>query len=821
MLLSKRIIFILLFLCLALLFIAGCTDESPTPAPIIVTTEQVETLTSFPTPTLVPALEALDATEAALPPTATPAATITPPPTDTPTATPAAEERLDVAATAMFEGNVEVVEQELEAVVKDKGAEVSAETITQLGISQLNNGDLEAANDTFLSLSPDERADTNAYFFLGETFVANGDCENAELSYNAFLNDNVDLTAYIVPRIIVCYGNQGASLDSQIAQYAAIEDAPAHFLVQFQNRLRLAQLYAENGQYAEAAAVYDKLRDNARTERTRGEMAYYAANAKIADGNTEAGYAAYLQLVDSYPTLYTTYQGLITLVNEEIAVDPFQRGLVDYYAGAWLPCATVFEVYIRENSADFNRDALLYLAWCHEELGNYESALANLQAYADLSVSTTSRGLLEKGHLQRRAGLWFDAITTFDELVTTLPNAPESADAAWWAARLTDWQGDEKNAIERYRTYAESYFSHENAAEALFRAGWLANETGDEALAIEIWQQGAEGYLLTEHGQASLAWLLPLTVTDETTHTLGTDLPVWASYYNLRVHHFLSGTLPFHPPVAVDVTNERVTDRESAETFLRTTLGLSTSGNLDQLPDFITDDPHFVRGEKLWALQLREEAKREFELIRGAYSDDALISYQLALYFRDIGLYRSSIIAAVTVLNLTNTTPFSAPPFIASLAYPTYYSDLIFTLADQYEYDPLLQFALVRQESLYESFATSTAVAQGLAQVIPSTGVYIADKLGRTDFVNEDLYKPYVGLEFGGFYIAEQLQLFGGTTHAALAAYNGGPGNALNWYASAGDDIDRYVETVTFAETRLYIERIYVGYAIYTHLYGE
>jgi soluble lytic murein transglycosylase len=202
-------------------------------------------------------------------------------------------------------------------------------------------------------------------------------------------------------------------------------------------------------------------------------------------------------------------------------------------------------------------------------------------------------------------------------------------------------------------------------------------------------------------------------------------------------------------------------------------------------------------------------------------ADDALLSYQLALYFRDIGLYRSSILAAVTVLNLSGQTVFEAPRFMGQLAYPTYYADLILPLAERYDFDPRLQFSLVRQESLFESFARSGAAAQGLSQVIPDTGAYIANLLNWPNFVNEDLYKPYVGLNFGAFYLSQQLNTFDDHVHAALAAYNGGPGNAARWYDQAEGDLDLFVETVNFPETRLYIERIFVGFVIYDYLYAE
>jgi soluble lytic murein transglycosylase len=171
-------------------------------------------------------------------------------------------------------------------------------------------------------------------------------------------------------------------------------------------------------------------------------------------------------------------------------------------------------------------------------------------------------------------------------------------------------------------------------------------------------------------------------------------------------------------------------------------------------------------------------------------------------------------------MNRARVNAFSSPRFLARLAYPIYFADLITAEAERYGYDPLLQFALIRQESLYESFATSTAVAQGLSQVIPDTGAYIAGQLAWPDFQNEDLYRPYVGIAFGAYYLAQQLEVFDGYIPAALSAYNAGPGNAARWYAQVPDDLDRYHEAVNFAETRLYIERIYTGQSIYRYLYG-
>ncbi|HKJ28532.1 MAG TPA: hypothetical protein VJ965_12890, partial [Anaerolineales bacterium] len=62
---------------------------------------------------------------------------------------------------------------------------------------------------------------------------------------------------------------------------------------------------------------------------------------------------------------------------------------------------------------------------------------------------------------------------------------------------------------------------------------------------------------------------------------------------------------------------------------------------------------------------------------------------------------------------------------------------------------------------------------------------------------------------------------FNGEIAAALAAYNGGPGNAAKWLTQANGDMDLFVEVIRFSETRNYIRYIYELYTIYENLYGQ
>jgi soluble lytic murein transglycosylase len=108
----------------------------------------------------------------------------------------------------------------------------------------------------------------------------------------------------------------------------------------------------------------------------------------------------------------------------------------------------------------------------------------------------------------------------------------------------------------------------------------------------------------------------------------------------------------------------------------------------------------------------------------------------------------------------------------------------------------------------------------GLTQVVPPTAAEIAADLGIADFKDGDLLQPEVSLRFGAHYLGEQIEGFGGNLHAALAAYNGGPGNAGRWAEASGGDLDLLLEAIDFPETRVYVEVVLENYALYRYTYG-
>ncbi len=792
---------------LGLVWLAGCQTAGPE-----ATRTQPATLSRLPTPTLATA--PTPAPTALPPPSPTPEP---PTPTPLPTATLPPSQQWDLAQTAFDEGDYATVIAQLEAYSANAQAATPIAVRRLLARAYSLNAQWPQAIEHWLrllTLAPEE-ADT--LFFLAEAYRAQANCERALPNYRDFLQARPTLAAYIQPRIAECRLALGEREEARLA-YAAADQAEAHYLTIYANRVALADLYMADGDYLEAAELYAKIRDAAQTPFTRGEMTYQAGNALILAGNTQEGYAEYRRAVQDYPDLNTSYLALLSLVAAQVAVDDYQRGLVDYYAQAYAPAVEAFERYLAANPTSFRSDARLYLGRSYAGMGQVDQALAQFEQYAEIDAGAAPVGWLAMAELLARQGRAAEAIERYSRIVAEYPGHARAAEAALARARLAATEGDTAQAVTFYQLAAEQFPSAESAPEALFIAGRLAWNRQDRDRAIQLWQRAAENYPQAPYGQAALLWWNRAQPETQAARPLP---PLRSSYYNLRLHHQQAGVTPFPPPQAINLGNSRVQDQAGAEAWLRQRLNVAAGTEVGVLSAEIAADPRLVRGAQLWHLGLQTEAGRELDAFRAAYRQNPLVSYQLALVFRDLGLYRLSIVAAATLLGLTNTDPLDAPPFLGSLVYPVYYADLILPLAAEYNYDPLLQFALVRQESLFESFATSSAVAQGLAQVIPSTGEYIAGRLGHSDFDNSDLYRPIVGLRFGAYYLFEQLQTFDGYAPAALAAYNAGPGNAARWYRAAGDDLDEFIEAITFNETRLYVERIYVGHSIYRALYGN
>ena len=746
----------------------------------------------------------------------TPAITSTPVASLTPTATLPPNEQLEEGARALQIEHLDRAQALYQTLIPSEEPTIRQAALLGLGRAYYLDGlYAEAAEVWNQYLAETTNPDPAVYYWLAEQSETGTEAINY---YEMYLDANPDMGGYIWPKIAQFQPENSIELLQKGLE------SDAYYLTPINTRRALAAQLLEVGDYGGAVSQYQAIRSAAFTEFTKGEMTYLIGQTLRQAGNDSEAFNAYQMGVRDFPRAYESYLGLVELVEAEQPVDLFQRGLVNYYAKVYDPAISAFEGYM-ESTPEYRQDTHLYLAWSLEGANRPGEGLAQLDLY--LAQAPDDPEFIGR-HIEEKAGILTRSVSTEQALETLVqfanenPEHPKAAWAAWRASVLADrFLVDAGRARTLYANFVEKYPNAEEASQAWFRLGMLAQEQNDINGAVAAWRSAADYADL--YGRAALVWLIRAggqsgaeTVASQSLTAQG------AEYYSLRAADLLnSRTMTPFSSSSIDLTYDETAAQREVENWIRSHFGLSAEAVVtsDLLPDLATD-PGIIRGQKLWLLGEKELAKLELEAVRKAYADNAQLSYQLALFFRDLGLYRSSILAAQAVLNRAGVSVFDAPPLIGRLAYPTYFADLVLPFADQYGYDPLLHFALIRQESLFEGFATSSAYAQGLSQIIPDTGVYVAGKLGWEGYQNSDLYQPYINLTFGSFYFDQQLALFDENFTPALAAYNGGPGNAIKWYEKAGDDHDLYLETVNFSETRQYIRQIYTHYTVYRYLYG-
>lgn len=143
-----------------------------------------------------------------------------------------------------------------------------------------------------------------------------------------------------------------------------------------------------------------------------------------------------------------------------------------------------------------------------------------------------------------------------------------------------------------------------------------------------------------------------------------------------------------------------------------------------------------------------------------------------------------------------------------ALLYPRPYADELRGAAKRAKLPAEWVWGVLRQESLYDPRARSSANALGLLQLLPATARAVARRNDLDTPSEQDLFDPATNLLLGTTYLREQFDSFGGRFVLVLGAYNAGPNAVKRWLPAAPLDTDVWIENVPYNETRNYIQRI-------------
>ncbi|HPI59207.1 transglycosylase SLT domain-containing protein [Zoogloea sp.] len=220
----------------------------------------------------------------------------------------------------------------------------------------------------------------------------------------------------------------------------------------------------------------------------------------------------------------------------------------------------------------------------------------------------------------------------------------------------------------------------------------------------------------------------------------------------------------------------------------------------------VRQTPGVQRAMALFRLDMRTEGTREWNWTLRNRDDRFLLA--AAQFAQQLGIYDRAINAADRTRNEHDY----------SLRYLAPYRERIEPNARSRDLDPAWVYGLMRQESRFVTSARSGVGAQGLMQIMPTTGQWIAGKLGMKGYNVGWLRDPDTNVMFGTTYMRMVLEGLDNHPVLASAAYNAGPGRAKRWKDVKPLEGAIYAETIPFGETRDYVKKVMANAVVYSTL---
>jgi soluble lytic murein transglycosylase len=222
-------------------------------------------------------------------------------------------------------------------------------------------------------------------------------------------------------------------------------------------------------------------------------------------------------------------------------------------------------------------------------------------------------------------------------------------------------------------------------------------------------------------------------------------------------------------------------------------------------------NPGFKRALKFFSLRLRFEGTREWNWALNNMSERQLLA--AAEYAR-----QNQILD-----RMLSTSERTRTEFDYTQRFPAPHDDILHPTAQGLGLDQAWVYGLIRQESRFISDAQSGVGASGLMQVMPSTGKWVAEKIGLADYGHGMLNDIRTNIILGTNYLNMVLANAEGSQVLATAGYNAGPARVRSWRGllSAPMEGAIFIETIPFDETRTYVRNVMSNATNYAALFEK
>ena len=469
------------------------------------------------------------------------------------------------------------------------------------------------------------------------------------------------------------------------------------------------------------------------------------------------------------------YHGLLNDVGSENRV-AIQLAMAEAlrHAGREKEAKKVLES-LPATTPEMNAQRLFNLGEIARNANDDEGFLRILDQLRQTAPTSTwlEQALLSAGNIYLLRHDYDRAIDSFRELQQRFPNGGRASYAQWKASWLSLRQGRREDAEKGFDNQIELYPSSGEIPAALYWRGRLAEEDGETAKARAYYQKVSDRFRNYYYGEMARQQIKKLKSDSE------------------PVHYALLDRIPPIDP--------------------------STKVTADPVP---TDDLRVQKAQLLANGSLLDLAVRELRAAADEGNGNWLAPETARLY-ADAGRYDMAIeILKKAVPGYFAVDLPSLPrPYWEALFPKAYWVDLKRFSSDN-ALDPYMVAALIRQESEFNPSAVSRANAVGLMQLLPNVGKQVAKQEKLKHFSSTELFTPGTNLQLGTRYFRSMVDKFGAFEYA-LAAYNAGAERVQTWLGQGKyRDVQEFVESIPFTETREYVQAILRNANVYRQLYG-
>lgn len=159
---------------------------------------------------------------------------------------------------------------------------------------------------------------------------------------------------------------------------------------------------------------------------------------------------------------------------------------------------------------------------------------------------------------------------------------------------------------------------------------------------------------------------------------------------------------------------------------------------------------------------------------------------------------------------------------VESSTHPRSFSDSVEKYSVEYNIPEYVIYAVIKVESNFDPKAESSAGAQGLMQMMPSTFTWLTgDEHLKENLPSEAIFVPDVSIRYGCYYLRYLFIKFQ-SWDLVFAAYNGGEGNVTKWLKDPEyADGEGGLKKIPFKETSSYVNKVNHAIDTYKELYYQ